>query len=116
MMKSTKLLLAAMLLSTLSPSRATEASEMAQPERQTVGASMQEEMLVPNPVTETIRGAVDSVDEGNDTIKLRLSSDSTQLFKVQDGLIFNAVRFGDQVKVTVQDIAGAKTIIDLSKE
>jgi len=35
---------------------------------------------------------------------------------VQDGLLFNAVRFGDPVEITVQDIAGAKTIVELKRE
>jgi len=30
--------------------------------------------------------------------------------------MFNAVRYGDQVEVTVQIIAGAKTIVDLVRE
>lgn len=66
--------------------------------------------------TETLHGVIDSVDQGNDTIKIRLSQDTTEQFKVQDGLIFNAVRYGDQVEVTVQNISGAKTIVGLSKE
>ncbi len=68
------------------------------------------------PATETMRGVVDRVDQGNDTLTLRLASDAKEQFKVQDGLIFNAVRFGDAVEVTVQKIAGAKTIVGLSKE
>jgi hypothetical protein len=34
---------------------------------------------------------------------------------VRDGLIFNAVRYGDQVEVTVENIDGAKTIVGLTK-
>jgi hypothetical protein len=49
-----------------------------------------------------LRGVVDSVDEGHDTLKVRLSQNRTEEFKVQDGLIFNAVRFGDTVGVTVE--------------
>jgi hypothetical protein len=37
-------------------------------------------------------------------------------FKVQDGLLFNAVRYGDQVDITVQNITGAMTIVGLRKE
>ena len=36
-------------------------------------------------------------------------------FKVQDGLIFNAVHDGDQVEITVENIEGAKTIVGLKK-
>ncbi|KWV46911.1 hypothetical protein AS156_21060 [Bradyrhizobium macuxiense] len=68
------------------------------------------------PPTEMLRGVVDSVDEGNDTIRIRLSADKTEPFKVQDGLLFNAVRFGDPVAITVQNISGARTIVGLSKE
>jgi Cu/Ag efflux protein CusF len=68
------------------------------------------------PATENLRGVVDRVDQGNDTITLRLPSDAKEQFKVQDGLIFNAVRFGDAVEVSVQRIAGTKTIVGLSKE
>jgi hypothetical protein len=68
------------------------------------------------PATETMRGVVDRVDQGNDTITLRLPSDAKEQFKVQDGLIFNAVRFGDAVEVSVQKISGTRTIVGLSKE
>jgi len=41
-----------------------------------------------------------------------LSQDKTEEFKVQDGLIFNAVGFGDTVEVTVEK----RTIVSLRKE
>ncbi|WP_407152044.1 hypothetical protein [Bradyrhizobium sp. ORS 86] len=68
------------------------------------------------PPIEKLRGIVDSVDERNDTIRIRLSPDRAEPFKVQDGLLFNAVRFGDPVEISVQDISGAPTIVGLSKE
>ncbi|WGS02096.1 hypothetical protein MTX26_15295 [Bradyrhizobium sp. ISRA443] len=68
------------------------------------------------PPIEKLRGIVESVDEGNDTIRIRLSPDRTEPFKVQDGLLFNAVRFGDPVEIAVQDISGARTIVGLAKE
>ena len=37
-------------------------------------------------------------------------------FKVQDGLLFDSVRYGDRVEVTVENIAGARTIVGLAKE
>ncbi|PAY09822.1 hypothetical protein [Bradyrhizobium viridifuturi] len=72
--------------------------------------------IVHPPATETLRGIVDSVDEGNDTLLIRLSADRTEPFKVQDGLIFNAVRFGDPVEISVQTISGFPTIVGLTKE
>jgi Cu/Ag efflux protein CusF len=63
-----------------------------------------------------LRGVIDSVDQGDDTISLRLSPQTTEQFTVQDGLVFNSVRYGDEVEVTVQDISGAKTIVGLKKQ
>ncbi|HEX7921665.1 MAG TPA: hypothetical protein VF583_11975 [Bradyrhizobium sp.] len=68
------------------------------------------------PASETLRGVVDSVDERNDTLLIRLSADRTEPFKVQDGLIFNAVRFGDPVEISVQTISGFPTIVGLTKQ
>jgi Cu/Ag efflux protein CusF len=68
------------------------------------------------PIRKVLRGVVASVDERNDRIAVRLTSDTTADLKVQDGLLFNAVRYGDQVKVTVEDINGTKTIVGLMKE
>jgi hypothetical protein len=98
------------------PIPAALGSRMSNAGHETVGVAMPEVAAMPKPATETIRGVVDSVDERNDTITLRLSSETTQQFRVQDGLLFNAVRFGDPVQITVQDIAGAKTILGLEKE
>ncbi|MCC8977491.1 hypothetical protein H8A92_01335 [Bradyrhizobium sp. 10BB] len=72
--------------------------------------------IVPAPASETLRGVVDSVDERNDTLMIRLSAGRIEPFKVQDGLIFNAVRFGDPVEISVQNISGFRTIVGLSKE
>ncbi|QOZ23072.1 hypothetical protein [Bradyrhizobium sp. CCBAU 51753] len=68
------------------------------------------------PAPQIVRGVVDSIDERSDTIRLRLSADRTEPFKVQDGLLFNAVRFGDPVAVSVQTVSGVRTIVGLSKE
>jgi protein-tyrosine-phosphatase len=65
---------------------------------------------------ETLEGVVTAVDERNDRITVRLTSDSTEDFRVQDGLIFNAVHNGDQVEITIESIDGAKTIVGLRKE
>jgi hypothetical protein len=65
---------------------------------------------------QTLRGMIAAVDERNDRISLRLPTDVNEDLKVQDGLVFNSVRFGDQVEVTVESIDGAKTIVGLKKE
>ena len=85
-------------------------------EQETVVALTQGAAVTRKSATETLRGVIDGVDEGNDTIKIRLSPDSAERFKVQDGLIFNAVRYGDQVEIIVESIEGAKTIVELRKE
>ena len=80
--------------------------------RQTFGLA-----ALPNPATETFRGTVASVDEGRDTIGvIRRPSETAEELKVQDGLLFNSVRYGDQVEITVENIAGARTIVGLTKE
>ena len=71
------------------------------------------------PVNETLRGVIASVDERNDTISVRLQSSPTgaaQDFKVQDGLVFDAVRFGDKVAFTAETLKGTRTITRLTKE
>jgi protein-tyrosine-phosphatase len=70
---------------------------------------------------QTIRGMVTAIDERNDRIALRLPNDDSEDFKVedfkiQDGLVFNSVGFGDQVEVTVENSGGAKTIVGLTKK
>ena len=67
------------------------------------------------PATEAFGGTVARVDERNDTIVIRRSPGQTEELKVQDGLLFSAVRYGDQVDVTVQNIDGARTIVGLMK-
>jgi Cu/Ag efflux protein CusF len=62
---------------------------------------------------EILRGVVAAVDQQNDSITLRLSSDAMVSLKVRDGLLFNAVRYGDQVEVAVENIDGANTIVGL---
>jgi len=65
---------------------------------------------------QTLRGVVTGIDERNDRMTLRLSKDVTADFKVQDALVFNAVRDGDQVEITVEKIEEARTIVGLRKE
>jgi len=80
---------------------------------QTVRAGQEIDATQTRDIGFTLRGIVASIDQSRDTIIIRLSSGRTEQFKVQDGLIFNAVRYGDQVEVSVQTIAGTKTIISL---
>ena len=77
---------------------------------QTVGAAG-----MAKPTTEIIDGVVASVDERSDTIKIQRSPQMAEELKVQDGLLFSAVRYGDAVEVTVENINGAKTIVGLMK-
>lgn len=65
---------------------------------------------------ETLQGVVTAVDERNDRITVRLPSDTTEDFRVQDGLVFDVIHKGDQVEITIENIDGAKTIVGLSKE
>jgi Cu/Ag efflux protein CusF len=65
---------------------------------------------------ETLQGVVTAVDERNDRITVRLTSDTTMDFRVQDGLVFDAVHSGDQVEITIESIDGAKTIVGLRKD
>lgn len=56
-----------------------------------------------------------AVDQRNDRITVRLASDTTEDFRMQDGLVFDVVH-GDQVEITIESINGAKTVVDLRKE
>src|SRR5450631_4597555 len=72
----------------------------------------------------TGHGSVSKIDEPNGTITIQQTPDGTvgtsnaasSDFKVQDGLLFNALRAGDKVTFTVDDINGAKTITKLQQE
>jgi Cu/Ag efflux protein CusF len=68
------------------------------------------------PSQQTLRGVVTAVDESDDRITIRLKSGTITNFKVQDGLIFNAVRYGDQVGIIVENIGGARTVIGLTED
>lgn len=93
----------------MSLSSAARAATDAAPERSAAPVS------VPYPARETLRGVVANVDERNDRITVRLPSDASTDLKVRDGLLFNAVRYGDAVEVTVENIDGARTIVGLTK-
>jgi Cu/Ag efflux protein CusF len=115
-MKSATMALAAGLLSSTALPPTSFAARPAETEQQAVAAHAPDAALAVRPATESLRGVVDGIDESSGTIKVRLSANTTEKFKVQDGLIFNAVRYGDQVEVTVRTIAGARTIVDLVRE
>ena len=63
-----------------------------------------------------LRGVVDRVDQASNSIDIRLSQVRDEVLEVQDGRIFDAVRFCDPVVIFVQTIAGAPTIVRLLKE
>ena len=71
---------------------------------------------------QALSGTVTGIDELRGTISIeRTSSDttgsssggSTESYKVQDGLLFNAVHVGDRVSFSVDTLDGAKTITRL---
>jgi Cu/Ag efflux protein CusF len=71
---------------------------------------------------ENLRGEIATVDEASGKISVKLSgtvgsSDSTTptFFKVQDGLIFNAVKPGDKISFTVEKVGEDMTIKTLTK-
>lgn len=100
--------LAASLIPAAYPAKAT-----ADPSRVSITPGNAEESSRPQ---EIMRGVVTFVDEPNDRITLRLSSNDSTDLKVGDGLLFNALRYGDHVKVTIENIDGARTIVGLTQE
>ena len=76
-----------------------------------------------NTSQDSMKGEVIAVDEANGKISIRLSgtvgsSDSARptVFKVQDGLLFNAVKPGDKVAFTTERVGDDMTIKALTKE
>lgn len=65
---------------------------------------------------ETIRGTIASIDERNDKVTVRLPSDETTDLKVEDGLLFNALRYGDAVQMTVRTVGNSKEIVSVIRE
>jgi len=70
-------------------------------------------------------GTITKVDEANGKISIQQAQSGTvdasasagaEDFKVQDGLMFNAVQPGDKVVFTATDIGGVKTITKLEKQ
>ena len=72
---------------------------------------------------QTLTGTVIKVDEQKGTIAVSQMQSGTvgstgeaQDFKLQDGLLFNALRPGDKISFTVSDVNGTKTITKLNKQ
>jgi Cu(I)/Ag(I) efflux system protein CusF len=72
---------------------------------------------------EAMRGEIVTVDKASGKIGIKLSGtvgsgDATAPtpFKVQDGLMFNAIKPGDKVSFTVERVDGVMTINKLTKE
>jgi Cu/Ag efflux protein CusF len=74
---------------------------------------------------QALRGSITKVDEANGKITIQLTpagtvgasgAGNTEDFKVQDGLMYNALQSGDKVTFTAETINGAKTITKLQKE
>ena len=85
------------------------------------GIKMQS-VLVPMP-TETLKGEVATVDEASGKISIKLSSTvgssnatTPTYFKVQDGLVFNAIKPGDKVSFTAERKGEETTIMKLTRE
>jgi Cu/Ag efflux protein CusF len=74
---------------------------------------------------QTLTGSITKIDEENGKITIQPAQGGTvgantgsvaEDFRVQDGLIFNAVQPGDKVSFTVVDKDGVKTITELRKQ
>jgi len=72
---------------------------------------------------DTLKGVVATVDEAKGVISVKLSntvgasaSEAPTVFKVQDGLVFNAVKPGDKVSFTAERVGNDMTITTLTKE
>src|SRR4051794_18215737 len=74
---------------------------------------------------QALNGTVTKVDEAGGRISIQQTQGGTvgtstggaaEDFKVQDGLLFNAVRPGDKVSFTAAEVGGVKTITKLEKQ
>jgi Cu/Ag efflux protein CusF len=74
---------------------------------------------------QSLTGSVTKVDEANGKVTIQQTQSGTvgtspggvaEDFKVQDGLLFNAVRPGDKVVFTATEAGGVKTITKLEKQ
>jgi Cu/Ag efflux protein CusF len=74
---------------------------------------------------QALTGSITKVDEASGKITIQQTQSgtvganvgsATDEFKVQDGLLFNALRAGDKVVFTATDIGGIRTITKLQKQ
>ena len=74
---------------------------------------------------QSMTGTISKVDEASGKVAIQLAQGGTvgassggapEEFKVQDGLVFNAIKPGDKVTFTVTDSGGVKTITKLEKQ
>ncbi|HYW62499.1 MAG TPA: copper-binding protein [Bradyrhizobium sp.] len=73
---------------------------------------------------QNMTGTISKVDEAGGRIAIQQAQSGTvgasggaaEEFKVQDGLLFNAVKPGDKVSFTVTETGGVKTITKLEKQ
>jgi Cu/Ag efflux protein CusF len=70
-------------------------------------------------------GTVTRLDEANGTIAIAADQGGTvgsgtaagsEEFKAQDGLLFNALKEGDRISFTVEEVGGVKTITGVKKQ
>ena len=72
----------------------------------------------------TLKGEITKLDEATGTLTLKQDQSgtvggpagATADYKVKDGLVFNAVKAGDKVQVTVDRVDGKPTITKLEKQ
>jgi len=74
---------------------------------------------------QVVNGSITKVDEANGKVTIQQTQSGTvgatsagagEDFKVQDGLMFNALQVGDKVVFTATEIGGVKTITKLQKQ
>jgi Cu/Ag efflux protein CusF len=74
---------------------------------------------------QALTGSITKIDEANGKITIQQTQSgtvgantagATEEFKVQDGLLFNAVQAGEKVIFTATEIDGVKTITKLQKQ
>jgi Cu/Ag efflux protein CusF len=74
---------------------------------------------------QALTGSITKIDELNGKITIQQAQSGTvgsgatgaaEDFKVQDGLLFNALQVGDSVAFTAQDVGGARTITKIQKQ
>jgi Cu/Ag efflux protein CusF len=74
---------------------------------------------------QAMTGSITRVDEANGKIAIQQTQTGTvgassagtaEDFKMQDGLVFNALQPGDKVVFTATEIGGAKTITKIEKQ